>query len=363
MRKKLQTKSSVRAQFKDWCVPKRGNANPERQTNDVWSWLVETRVGAYTAHEAAGAGERVYPGWCFARYGQSETVFADGTKIYIGGEHEDHYDPDFYIYNDVVAVRPDASIEIFGYPKDVFPPTDFHSATLVGDKVYIIGGLRYPENRSDHETQVYQLELEGFSIHRVEVNGQAPSWLYDHKAELNESGTKIVCTGGQVTHHQAQRTVENLTTWEFDLETLAWAAAGSEVATRWLLEREDESSNDLFGIESVVRASRSSRLSKFAERYKTKFAQRGHVVDAELFYSRFQPPIPHSPVAIDPDSDEFKVHRILIDGVIVRYVEDMHEIAVTVEGELSGDTIEVLKRHGLETYSRLEGLPYKCILL
>lgn len=363
MTKKLQASASVRAQFKDWCVPKRGNANPERQTNDVWSWLVETRVGAYTAHKAAGAGERVYPGWCFARYGQSETVLADGTKIYIGGEHEDHYDPDFYIYNDVVAVRPDASIEIFGYPKDVFPPTDFHSATLVGDKVFIIGGLRYPKDRNDHETQVYQLELEDFSIHRVEVKGQAPSWLYDHKAGLSESGTKIVCTGGQITHHQAQRTVENLTAWEFDLDTLTWAAAGSKAVTRWLLEREDESCNDLNGIETVARASRSSRLSKFAERYKTKFAQRGHVVDAELFYSRFQPPIPHSSVVMDPDSDEFRVHRILIDDVVVRYVEDMLEIAVTVEGELSCDKIEALRRHGLDTYSRLEGVPYKCLML
>ena len=63
--------------------------------------------------------------------------------ICIAGEHEDYYDPDFCIYNDVVVLGLDGSVEIYGYPKDVFPPTDFHTATLVGDRVIVIGRLGY----------------------------------------------------------------------------------------------------------------------------------------------------------------------------------------------------------------------------
>ena len=47
------------------------------------------------------------PTWCFSRFGQSETVLPDSSRVLIAGEHEDWYDPDFHIYNDVVVIRPD----------------------------------------------------------------------------------------------------------------------------------------------------------------------------------------------------------------------------------------------------------------
>ena len=363
MKNKLQASTAVVTQFSNWCVPRRGAENPENQTNAVWSWLIQTRAWPNAAHKVAGAGEKQSPGWCFDRFGQSKTQLSDGTIIYIGGEHEDHYVPDFFIYNDVVVVRPDSSIEIYGYPTDVFPPTDFHSATQVGDEIFIIGGLRYPKDRSDKETWVYRLQLSDFSIHVVTTHGHPPPWLYDHNAELDKDGQRIICTGGQARHLSARMTVDNLTTWEFDLKTKTWSVLESKPYQRWLLVREDKSHNDLWGIEQVAWAMRSSRQDDFAESYRAKFKERGHVVDADLFYSRFSPPIPHSIVEPDPDSDNYRVHRILVDGVVVRYVEGSFDIAVTVEGELSSDKLEVLKRHSLETYSKLEGVAYKVIPL
>ncbi len=351
------------AQFNDWCEPRRGNSNPEIQTNDVWSWLVETRAWPHAAHWAAGKGKKRAPGWCFSRYGQSETHLRDGTIIYIGGEHEDHYDPDFYIYNDVVVVRPDASIEIYGYPTDLFPPTDFHSATLIGDRIYIVGGLRYPEDRNHNDTQVYFLNLCDFSIHSLATQGQPPFWLWKHSAELDDAASKIVCVGGKATHHPTKEIVENLSTWELDLETSSWTEATTKPFTRWLLMREDESYNDLWGIEQVAEASRSSRRDDYAEKYRAEFGKRGHSVDANLYDVRFSPKIPHSVVEPNPDHDDYNTHRILVDGVIVRYVENHYEIAVTVEGILSTEKLETLKSHGLETYSKLEGVPYKCVPL
>ena len=71
------------------------------------------------------AGYPAAPGWCADRFGQSLTLLPDGRAVQVGGEHEDHYDPDFCIYNDVFVHGPDGDLAIYGYPADVFPPSDF----------------------------------------------------------------------------------------------------------------------------------------------------------------------------------------------------------------------------------------------
>src|SRR4051812_11149947 len=89
--------------YREWRAPRRGAANPERVCNPVWEWLVRTRVNAFLAADhfeepdAYDAG----PGWCFTRFGRTSTQLPDGRVVKISGEHEDHYDPDFFIYNDV----------------------------------------------------------------------------------------------------------------------------------------------------------------------------------------------------------------------------------------------------------------------
>ncbi len=72
------------------------------------------------------------PIWTFDRMGRTCDELVDGRMVCIGGEHEDFYDPDFRIYNDVVVFNADATIDIYGYPKEIFPPTDFQTATVTG---------------------------------------------------------------------------------------------------------------------------------------------------------------------------------------------------------------------------------------
>ena len=78
--------------------------------NPVWEWLVRCRVSAYWANEEFNGPSSFEAGpcWCFRRFGQSKTELPDGRVVLIGGEHEDSYDPDFYIYNDVVVRGPGA---------------------------------------------------------------------------------------------------------------------------------------------------------------------------------------------------------------------------------------------------------------
>lgn len=215
--------------------------NPTKVNNSFWKWMIARgRYESYDARRKLGIldssehfGGRVF---CFNRFGRTETRLPDGRIVFIGGEHEDYYDPDFYIYNDVVVVhgrplptmeaepeaqeewdadtycdsntevasepewaedlskllgeslthavsaegaRPD-DIVIYRYPTDVFLGTDFHTATYYKDNasgkeyIYIIGGLGYVGSAHRSATLTYQLDLQDFSIQRMETSGEAP---------------------------------------------------------------------------------------------------------------------------------------------------------------------------------------------
>ena len=51
------------------------------------------------------------PIWTFDRMGRTETELPDGRVVCVGGEHEDFYDPDFCIYNDVVIYHGDGTFD------------------------------------------------------------------------------------------------------------------------------------------------------------------------------------------------------------------------------------------------------------
>ena len=134
--------------FNHWRNPRRGNSNPQRMDNPFWNWCVKTRHSAYDGNLKFNGADPVTSGpcWTFDRMGQAKVSLPDGREMYIAGEHEDFYDPDFFIYNDVVIVNGE-SVAIFGYPISDFPPTDFHTADLVGKHVYLIGNIGYPDDR------------------------------------------------------------------------------------------------------------------------------------------------------------------------------------------------------------------------
>lgn len=147
------------AELLAWRSPREVVDSPTLLDNPLWHWLVRTRHSAYSANKTFDGPSpfEAGPMWCFDRFGQSETTLPDGSVIHIGGEHEDYYDPDFFIYNDVTVVGPDGSIEIRGYGREVFPPTDFHSATLAGNAIVIIGCLGHPKQRVAERTPVFRL--------------------------------------------------------------------------------------------------------------------------------------------------------------------------------------------------------------
>jgi hypothetical protein len=154
-----------------------------------------------------------FPTWEINRFGMSCTKLDDGRIIFIAGEHEDYYDPNFFIYNDVIVIN-GKDITIYGYPTSIFPPTDFHETIKIGNKLWIIGSLGYLIDRNlNNNIQVCCLDIETMKINKVETNGNAPKWMWFKKTENNKcflENEKII-----VVNNDNEK-------WSLDTNTLHW---------------------------------------------------------------------------------------------------------------------------------------------
>jgi hypothetical protein len=208
----------------------RGTGNGQRMHVPLWEKLVRSGEPAHFAAHDFGIETTEGPGWCFDRFGTTRTRLPDGRIICIAGEHEDHYDPDFFIYNDAIVIHPGGEIEIYGYAPHVFPPTDFHSATLIGEWIYLIGALGYFRARGAGPTPAYRLNTRSMRIEPVLAEGQDPGWIYGHAAELATDGRTIRVSGGQVLYHDSDgKEAERISDSSFVFDT---------VHTRW--SRDDQ---------------------------------------------------------------------------------------------------------------------------
>jgi hypothetical protein len=231
--------------------PRFGNANPEPMKFAFWEWMIrgddapptdgespleglglrmregklKSRHGPYRARDLFNIplNREDGPIWTFDRMGATRSQLADGRVVCVGGEHEDFYDPDFYIYNDVVVLEPDGQIEIYGYPKEVFPPTDFHTATVAGDRIVIVGCLGYKDDRRPYHTPVYVLDLSQYHISEIATSGEMPGWISEHEASYDEK-EMITIRRGQVIqeHGNNQRIRRNFEDYALDLKSWVW---------------------------------------------------------------------------------------------------------------------------------------------
>lgn len=162
--------------------------------------------------------------WCFDRFGQSLTPLRDGRIVLIGGEHEDYYDPDFCIYNDVTVFEESGQFTLYQYPFSVFEPTDFHTATLAEGWIYIIGGLGYPDQRKG-AIPVYRLSTDTFSIESIEPMGEVPPRIHGHRAELIGDSEIRIWAGKAISFEgDRENHVANDRVWVLDLSSHTWSA-------------------------------------------------------------------------------------------------------------------------------------------
>jgi len=187
--------------FNSQSVPRPGLRNPELVDAAFLRRMIRTGKSGYAGLQDFGsdADKAAFPRpatWSFDRFGRTTTRLPDGRWVQIAGEHEDHYDPDFNIYNDVVVHDGVGGVQIFAYPEEVFPPTDFHTATLLEGRIILIGSLGYQQNRRVGETQVLQLDLSDYAISPIATSGNPPGWISRHRAKLD--GDRIVVSDGKI---------------------------------------------------------------------------------------------------------------------------------------------------------------------
>jgi ankyrin repeat protein len=199
-----------------------GTQNPETMNNSFWEGMIRSGISAYEAGVLFGIGNKFdgtyKPIWCAQRFGQSITFLSDGRIVQIAGEHEDGYDPDFCIYNDVFVHDREGKVIVYGYPESVFPPTDFHTATLVVDSIYLIGSLGYPGARQYGETPVYRLDTTTLRIEKIETHGNKPGWIYKHRAILL-TPNEIQVFGGEIVSWADDEEVHSNNSKTFILDT------------------------------------------------------------------------------------------------------------------------------------------------
>ncbi len=219
----------TREQYLAGKKPRFGSANPELVSLPYWDAMIRSRSSAYGGRthfgdETNSVCGKQDPDWCANRFGQSMTFLPDGRIIEIAGEHEDGYDPDFCIYNDVFEHSPGGSIRVFCYPKEVFPSTDFHSASLVGDWIYIVGCLGYQNERKGKSIPVYRLNIHTFVIEKVETRDSPPCQIFRHSAKLIDAN-KIMISGGRKLSKGTfkEKTEDNPDSYILDLTTSKWS--------------------------------------------------------------------------------------------------------------------------------------------
>ena len=197
-RELIKREGPDRETFLHWRSPRFGTSNPEELTNPFWCYAIKEGGSGWSFKEDFDGPDSFDAGPCFSfqRYGRAEINLPDGRQVLIGGTHEDFIDPDFCIYNDVV-IRDGERITIYGYPDDIFPPTDYATATLVGDEIWIIGCLGYKESRDERPTQVRVLNTNNWSIRTVQCQGDDPGTIWGHQAEISSDGSCLLISGGE----------------------------------------------------------------------------------------------------------------------------------------------------------------------
>ena len=335
--------------FAEWRSPRRGAANPERLDNPVWQWLFESKWTAFAAtdHFQEETAYELGPGWCHSRFGQSETDLGDGRTVFLAGEHEDFYDPDFFIYNDVTIRHCDGSLEFFGYPVDDFPPTDFHSATLLEDGILLIGNLGYIADRRPGETQVLKLDTKTWKMVKVETGGDCPGWISDHTARLSPDGKSITASGGRVFLESGQL-VESFDDWKLDLGEMQWSRLTDR---KWTMVEIAPKGDEWLKLYEMRHALEMEEFD-YGDEVRDLMAGSGLEVededltwkppkDRETFAVLYVPPVEHEHVE-NEDEEDYRNFRIRIDGVIVRYTEESDAVTLTVEGQLPPEVVDDL---------------------
>lgn len=366
MSEKIQPPADVTKDlFLTWRNARRGTRAAENLSNPYWSWLIRSGESTWLINEKFGGPSSfdAGPAWSSDRHGQSTTTLADGRVVLIAGEHEDHYDPDFFIYNDITIRHPDDRIEILGFPENVFPPTDFHSSSLVDGKIIVIGNLGYPEQRKADETQILVIDPATWEIRQQPSTGESPGWIHGHQAIIE--GESIIVRRGNVWIHENEPLIENFDDWRLHLADWRWERLTYRPVTVYELSRKDGEPNQLHDMSMWLFQKDHGPLPPLeipgldddTMLDEIRNSAKGVVPkDRAAFERRYRPcGVDHK---LLPQTEEALEHRIEVRGVLVRYDESWHSVRLVIEGELPDEILLQLRDDLKSKLERASGTTY-----
>lgn len=248
--------------------------------------------------------------------------------------------------------HPDGRLSIFGYPREVFPPTDFHSATLVGDRIILIGSLGYVGDRAPGRTQVLALDVATFAVTAIATGGDAPGWISGHTATLTEDGGAIVVRSGTLELGEGRPRVENIDDWRLDTGTWQWQRLTDRRWPRRELRRADGRPNHLWDLEQACWYRSVGLADELAQQRERLRLELGDLPDLDLFEQLFRPSVAHE--SLPDEQDSYNTTRITVAGVVVRFVDDGRSLQMTVEGDLPEPAVDAIAEELRGKLSALE---------
>ena len=337
--------------FVEWRSPRMGSNNPTKIESNVWEWLVRSKLEAYFAAKKVNVPTtyKEGPTWSFYRFGQSITLLANGNLVFIAGEHEDWSDSDFCIYNDVIVVKPNNTIEFYCYSKSDFTQTDFHTATLVKNKIIIIGNLGYSKDRTE-KTQVYALDLSSYKMEKINTSGLSPGWIHKHTSNLSSDKKSIIIKGGLLHLDSKHSLRENIDDWKLDLNDWRWERTSDRKWTRWQIYRHDQKHMNFFEIRLTLWSLEDDDESHNSKELEELEKKLGYLPDILLMKELYTFDLTKEAL----QEDNWNIFWTHINDVKVKFVERDECLQVTVEGSLSNEIIETLKKCLLDRLSVLQ---------
>lgn len=339
----LPPTADIISSFELYQSPPMVEYRPTNITNPYYEWIVRHNLSPFDLAQIFNL--KCVPLWGMGRLGQSETPLPDGRVILIGGEYEDHYDPQFYIYHDVIIKHPDGKIDIFVYPKAMFNPTDFHSATLIGEEIYVIGGVGYVNDRNYKSTPIYKLNIHSLDIKKIESRNHI-GLIGSHTAILKDN--QIIIKGGQILSDD-NTLMDNIDDWAFNPNTLTFKNLTNHVWQGFMVQRKDFHWLSLFDYHCLL-FDRDYNPDEFEDKFNQLTNKLGIEPNLTTYQQIFIPPIYHH-------QDQDDKSAIWIDGIKIRYVDNLDDIGVYIEGQLSDDKVQLLADNLCYKLSKLENTP------
>lgn len=366
----------ILAHFEQFKFPQNCVQNPTNLTNPYWQWVIQHRLNPnQILNVVPNADENLRnkrhfgettptcecpPLWSFQRMGQTQTMLPDGREIFIGGEFDDFYDPNFCIFNDVVVKYPNGDIQIFAYPENIFPPTDFHSAILIDGYIYIIGNMGYFNQRNYNSTPVYRLNIHSYKMEKIETRNHI-GWLNQFKTSIKDG--QIIITEGKVFDDDCSPMRENIDDWAFNPSTRTFQNLTNRHWQGFWLRRKDFDHlltprywsamlyEYLLDDDDIVNDELSRLKDFFGDKYQY-----------DLYKSLFTPPMAHSEMILSQEHfDEVEIY--VLDDIKIRYVFHFDYLQVYIQGQLDDNHLTLLQENLCHKMSKLENCPCEIKLL